>query len=560
MRGTWVRIMASLAAMALPPAVAHAQSVPGSADPGRIEQRFETPLAPQSTAPIDIPAPAQVPPPEQAAKIRFTLNDVVFDGITVYAPTTMREQAKDLIGKEISLADLYALRDALTKMYRRDGYVLSQMVLPAQRIADGVVKLQAVEGFISEVRFEGDSFADRAELLPAYAEKIKASRPLNLAELERYVLLVDDLPGLQAKTVLKAAEGVQGGAVLTFVLTSKPISAAFTADNRGTKPIGPVQLDGSVDLEDLTGFFESTRIRLIGTPQIEELIYLDVSETIPLGTEGTTLTIGARRSWSQPGADVAEFELDSKSLTLRASLMHPFIRTRSETLRGTLGFTVRENETTALNEPLSEDHLRVLSAGMVYDVGDSLGGVTLVSGTLHVGLDVFGASGRDDANLSRAGGRADFHKLTGLIQRHQPLSDEFAVMASVEGQWSPYKLLSAEEYGIGGASFGSAFDYSELTGDSGIAGRIELQYTPDLGVPELRFTQFYLFTDGGGVWNHEEDERHGWQTLWSAGIGMRLAVGEIASASFEAAKPISHIPSGTGDDGLRGFFSITLRY
>lgn len=560
MRRRWFQALASLAAIGLTPVSAMAQALPGPADPGRIDERFEAQPVPQSSAPVAIPEPSQAQPPEQAEKVRFVLNDLQLEGVTVYGHETLRQLAAPLLGKEISLLDLYTLRDALTRKYRADGYVLSQVVLPAQKIAGGVVRLQALEGFVHDVRFEGAAVADYAEMLPRYAEKIKASKPLRLSDLERYVLLIDDLPGVQAKTVLKPAEGVLGGAVLTFVLTSKPLSAVFSVDNRGTEAIGPFQLDTMLDLEDLTGFFESTRLRVIGTPEIRELVYVDLTETIPVGTEGTTVSFGARQSWSEPGADVSTFELDSRSLTLRLGVSHPFIRSRSETLRGTANLTVRDSETYALGELLSEDRLRILSAGLSYDIADSLGGVTLLVGQVHKGLAMLGASDRDDPYLSRAGGRADFHKFTGTIQRQQPLWEAFAVQLTVDGQWSPYRLLSSEEYGIGGASFGSAFDYSEVTGDSGVAGRIELQYMPDLGIPEIRFLQLYTFTDGGGVWNHEDDERHGWQTLWSAGLGLRIGVSDFATASLEAAKPITPAPAVTGDNDWRGFFSVTLRY
>lgn len=560
MNRDWVKVLPFVAAISLPAMAAQAQSVPGPADPGRIEQRFDTPPTPQSSAPIAIPDPAQVPPPEQAAKIHFTLRDVVIEGATVYDTASLHAEAESLLGKEISLLELYGLRDALTKKYRSDGYILSQVVLPAQKISDGVVKLQVIEGFVTEVKFEGAAFDDHAGLLAAYAEKIKESKPLRLAVLERYVLLTDDLAGLEAKTVVKPASGVLGGAVLTFILTSKPLAAAFTVDNRGSKAIGPYELDGAVEVSDATGYFENTRLRVIGTPEINELIYLDLSETIPVGTEGTTVNFGARRSWSEPGADVAKFDLNSRSLTLRVGASHPIIRTRSETLRASLTFTARDSDTRALSEPLSEDHLRILTAGLAYDVADALGGVNLVTGTLSQGLPIFGASQKDDPYLSRAGASGEFTKLTASAQRHQPLFEAVSLYTSVEGQWSPTRLLSSEEYGLGGAYFGGAFDYSELTGDSALAGRVELQYTPELGVPEVRMSQIYAFTDGGGVWNYEDDSRHGWQSLWSAGVGLRVAVTDNVTASVEAAKPISPAPTATGDKDWRGFFSLTLRY
>src|SRR5688572_24352478 len=63
------------------------------------------------------------------------------------------------------------------------------------------MRLQAIEVYIADVRVEGGDTALNARVR-GYAEKIRAVRPLTIGALERYVLLVNDIPGVQARAVL----------------------------------------------------------------------------------------------------------------------------------------------------------------------------------------------------------------------------------------------------------------------------------------------------------------------------------------------------------------------
>ncbi len=64
------------------------------------------------------------------------------------------------------------------------------------------------------------------------------------------------------------------------------------------------------------------------------------------------------------------------------------------------------------------------------------------------------------------------------------------------------RLLSPEQFGVGGSEFGRGYDPSEITGDKGFAVKTELQYNrihtfKDYAVP----TQYYAFWDFGKVWS-----------------------------------------------------------
>jgi len=550
-----------LALLALLAPAAYAQGLPGGLDPARIDQRFERPPTPQSTPePPPIPAPEQAPPPEQAEAIRFTLSKLTIAGNTVFSADDLAALWSGLEGAEVSLAQIYQVRDKLTAHYRNAGYVLSQAVVPAQRIRGGEVRLEVVEGFINEVKFDGD-FTDRLGLLAAMAAKIKASRPLKMDVLERYVMLADDLPGVNVRTVLEAAEDVPGGSDLTFVLERAAFSGSTAVDNRGTRSIGKLQVTQSLNIEDQLGVFDRTVVQGVAATDVRELRYIDISHALPVDAEGTLLTVGLRRSWSRPGAEVKPLDIDSLSSGARVNLSHPFIRSRSQTLRLDAGFALRDSQSAVLGAPMSEDRLRVASLALSYDFADALDGANLAQATVSKGLNVLDASRTGSPRASRAGGRSDFLKYHLLLQRNQPITDQLSIVVAAEGQYSADQLLSGEEFGVGGKSYGRAFDSSEITGDSGGAAKLEAAYLlPPWQEKWLNYAQAYVFSDYGWVWNHETGTRHGRQALASFGGGLRFGVLDRLDGFIELALPKLRDPSATEDRGARAFFSLSARF
>ncbi len=548
-------LAAALGVLAYSGAVA-AQSLPPSVAPGRLEQRFERPATPQSLPPVEFPAPEQAPAPDKAGAIRLVLRDLVFDGGTVYAAAELLPLYQSLLGQQISLLDLYKVRDAITAKYRSEGYVLSLAVIPAQRIAGGVVHMALVEGYVSVVRFEGP-YTDGFGILNDYARRIREARPLRSAVLERYVMLMDDLPGISVHTVLKPAKSGEAGSDLTVVIERKPVGANVTLDNRGTPSVGPFQLDASVDLNDQFGVFDQTSIRGIIAPHVDELRYLDLSHTELLGLDGTTLVVGARRNWSIPGSTVAQYGIKSESSTLHTGLAYPLIRSRSETLRLTGDFTLRNSWTHANGAPISTDRVRMVSFGTSWDISDSWQGSNLFQAGFGQAVGGMGAYVSDKSRLDT---QLTFSKVTASAQRVQPLPGNFSVLLAADSQYTPNKLVSAEQFGVGGKTYGRGFDSSAITGDKGASYKGELQYTPGVEATWLKYVQLYGFGDYGKTWNYVDDRSETFQYLGSAGGGLRLGLGERVSGNVEFTTPLTWKTTTNENPGSRVYFSLSARY
>ncbi|MEI7609298.1 MAG: ShlB/FhaC/HecB family hemolysin secretion/activation protein [Rhodospirillaceae bacterium] len=548
-------LVVSVAGLLFESSGAIAKSLPSSSTPGRLEQRFEPPAVRPKPA-VEFPAPEPALPPDKAAAIRFTLKDLVLDGGTIYPAAELRPLHQSLLGHEISLLDLYKLRDAISAKYHGDGYVLSRASIPAQRIASGVAHMALVEGYVGTVHFEGP-YSGGSGILKDYAERIRASRPLRRAVLERAVMLIDDLPGITVRTALAPATSSDPATDLTVTIEREPVGAYFNLDNRGTAAVGPLQIYAAIDLNDQLGAFDQTTVRGIITPHVDELRYIDISHTEQIGLDGTSWVIGVRRYWSVPGADIRQYDISSTSSTLHTGLSYPLIRSRSEALRLTGGITVRNSWTHANGEPLSTDRVRIASVGASWTDSDFWQGGNFIQGNLSRSFDMLGAIVDDK---SRPDTRLTFTKVTLTAQRTQRLPGKFSLLVGADSQFTADKLVSAEQFGVGGQTYGRAFDSSAITGDKGFSVRGELQNTPSIEVPHLKYIQLYLFGDYGRTWTYVDKPNHPYQYIASTGGGLRFGLGDRLSGNVELAAPLSYKITTGEDPGVRAFFSLSARY
>jgi len=282
---------------------------------------------------------------------------------------------------------------------------------------------------------------------------------------------------------------------------------------------------------------------------------------LPVNQEGTRLFFSGSVSDSEPGSSLKQFDIngDSTSITLR--LTHPFLRSRGKNLTGYLGFTGRNSTTKILGSLDSEDRLRVMTMGFSYDFADKSKGVNLIRFNLSQGLNIFDATESGSSNLSRTQGRSDFTKLTGSFMRMQSMAPSWNLLGAASWQYSFDKLLASEEFGVGGSQYGRAYDSSEITGDHGIAFKVELQKAFRPAWDYLSDFQLYSFLDYGSVWNKVQTSIGAKrQDLTSIGLGMRFNVTDSISGYLEMNKPVSDNVAAEGNKDPRFFFSLSNRF
>jgi len=529
-------------------------------DPGQMQERLSVP---QTLPPVDAtPAkPAEAPPPSTAGSdITFTLTSLTIEGATAFSQDDLRSDYQQYLGTTISLATLNDIADKITVRYRNAGYILSRAVIPQQRIEGGNVTIRVVEGYVSNVEFSGLEEGEKPGLVADMAAHITEDKPLNAKTLERYLLLMQDLPGEGARAILKPSEVEGGGADLVIAVTHKAIDATGTVDNRGTRYVGPTQFGLTASANNQLGWYERTQVHGVLTGENNELHYGQITHEEMLDSDGTKLSLSYSHTNSHPSFKLRPFDIESQDNDYSAAVSHPFQRSRTANFYTTGTIEVRETAADALGTELYQDRLRVLRVNNAYDFVDDGAAVNRISSTLSKGL----GWNDDSANMrrSRGNGRPDFFKAEAQASRLQPIDSSFNFYAAASGQMSADTLLASEEFALGGTSFGSAYDPSELSGDSGAAVRAELQYNREGDWSVVPTYQLYSFWDYGKVWQRDIPGARDQPSLASAGFGLRFNADVPLSGGLEFAMPLTKYVTANGADGRapRAFFSLMYRY
>lgn len=339
--------------------------------------------------------------------------------------------------------------------------------------------------------------------------------------------------------------------------------------------MGPFEGSASFKFNSMFGLYDQTTFRTILASQTEELRFFQLSHEEVLGSEGTKFQMSYNLSRSRPGftfrTDLGtNVESDSQELAFRVT--HPVIRTRSRNLTLNGSFVWRKSLTDLAFAELFDDRLRILRAGASYDFVDQFRGISLIEVEASQGLDIFnesksGSAGGVGADISRVNGKSNFFKVTADASRLQRLFPGVSLLISATGQYSGSQLLSSEEFGYGGSSFGRAYDSSEITGEHGAAGKLELQYgraADDIVL--VKDFQLYLFSDYGATWRIDpvaNNQQKHTQTGSSAGVGVRFNVIDNVSGFVEVDQPLTRQVATGGVDGgetARIFFALAARF
>jgi len=547
-----------MAAASILSGVAHAQQQ--TVDPGRVGEQLRERTQLPEVAPT-------APEPELSTKraapdsaLPVTLTAIRFEGATVVSIEVLNSIAAPYLNRQMPLSDLFRLSEAVTTEYRRRGYSLSRAIVAPQRIAGGVATIQIVEGFIDQTHIEGDPGGYRP-YLQSYLAAIGGERPTSGSDLSRALLLAHDLQGADVRAVLTPSATVDGAADLSLIVKRKPLEAFAAIDNRGSRWLGPVQLFGTVVLNDALGIADRLAFTAVGAPlQGGELGFVSGAYDQPIGGSGLRANAFVSYARTRPGDELRVLGLKGKSFSWGLGAQYPFLRSRATNVIGRISGVWRDSKShNFLLNPIFDDKIRAAGAELLVNHADDLGGQTTARVGLTHGFLVFGATRLGDAAKSRALGSGSFTRVNGEISRVQPLYRGLHLLLGAAGQWTRETLLASEEFGLGGTQYGRAYDPSEITGDKGLAGKAELFYA--IRAVGMGSVEPYVYFEGGRVYqNHPlpgEDRRSG---LKSVGAGVRIGVAGRFSASMEFAKPIHRDVTALGDRDGRIFLSLSAAY
>jgi hemolysin activation/secretion protein len=518
------------------------------------------------------------------ADIKLTLSGVEFDGLDKVPGLSLDAAYDGYLGRELPLAVLCDIRAQANSILRSQGY-LATVEIPEQNLSDGVADFGVVFGRLTGLRVRGDAGPSEG-VVAAYLEKLTQQPVFNTNDAERYLLLADDLPGVNVRLSLRpAAGGAPGDLTGEIAVVRQRGNVDLNVQNFGSKSIGRFGGLARVEVYDLTGLGDRTSIAIFSTLEFTEQQTVQLAHDFAVGGDG--LRLGGQLTYSEtsPDLNLPGVDLQSETVLATAQASYPIQRSRRSSIFAFAGFDIVDQNVDFNNVQLTRDRVRTLFARIAGDWTDErsvqrLDGYSPFEPKLRLryafearqGISALGSSPDCRVNpiVCFAGASVPPSRIEsdptpfllrynlGAEYRPDPMLT-FSLEASAQVSNDP--LPAFEEFAAGSFSIGRGYDPGAVLGDSGVGAALEVRYgTLAPADPEAVAWQPYVFTDFAFAWNEDPSRRVlNPDRLWSAGGGMRAVWGSKFQADAFLAVPLNRPDLATQRGDVRFMVSLTAR-
>jgi hemolysin activation/secretion protein len=403
-------------------------------------------------------------------------------GLTIASEAEVKDVLAPFIGPDKRFQDLLDASAALKRELAGRGYFLADVIVPEQKIADGIIELRVLEGRLGKVRLEVDPGVNISRsLLESYLGSLEEGGLIQTSDVERALFQIHDLRGIVATSSF-APGTTSGAADLTIkVSPGKAIDGNLDFDANGSIYTGLHRTSAGVDGNSLFGFGEFISVRASNAID-GNLRFARASVLVPVGPWGSK--IGAAISdlnFRLGTSQFAALKLNGSAYVTSLTAIHPFIRSRNTNLLLIAQSDKREFYDISL---ASGDENRkktdVNSLALSGDFRDRLGGggINVFNIAYTLGELKFGIPTKEAADQA-AGGRKTkglFGKTNLTVTRLQAVADRLAIYASYTQQFTNKNLDPSEKFSLGGPNAVRAYPQGEGAGDEGYFGTAELRY------------------------------------------------------------------------------------
>ena len=537
------------------------------------------PPAPQSRLEVEggiERAPCALDGPEFKS-IHFVLRGAEFEGLQGLTRAQLAATYAPLMGRDVPISTVCEIRDRAATILRDAGYIAAVQV-PEQRITDGIVRFQVLMAHLTQVRVRGEATGAET-VLSAYLNEL-TKRPLfNRYEAERYLLLAGDLPGYTVRLTLRPAGTAPGDVIGDVTVQRLPAYADFIVQNGGSKALG--RWGGLLrgEVFGLTGLGDRTSLSVFSTSDFKEQQTIQVGHDMRLGPQGLSLAGTFTYAWARPA--VPDARVLAKTLFGTVELAYPFVRRQSQTIRGSVGMDIINQDVWLDRIKLTSDKLRVgfLRLGVDVIATNLRQGYTAAEPPWHFtslielrqgfhGLDATGDCGPTGSNCigpgnvppSRLDGRSDATviRYTGYGEFRPVPKLTLALGARGQYAWKP--LLSFEEFSAGNYTVGRGYDPGALLGDMGFGTQAEIRYGSRIPLSANKpAVEGYAFWDHAIVRNRDKLlPVIGRDHLNSVGAGARINWDRFI-LDAGVAVPLTHVGPFNSRPDPRVLISLTTR-
>lgn len=384
-------------------------------------------------------------------------------------------------GRMVGIQDLYQAVKEINDLYLKKGFITAKAVLAPQKVADGIVRIQLVEGHFGRFILQGNESTRSRYILDRLSEH--SGDLVNMHTLERDVFYFNRTNDVQLRAELRPGQFFGQTDCVLKVGEPKNLQGTLFSDNEGALNTGAYRFGLNIVDNSLFGNRDTLFLSPIGS---NGTWAGSASYSTPIDTQGTRLSINYNKNQSNViSGPFQSLDICSHETATGFEWSRPMRVEASYKLDGFMSVYNKKTGTDFSGSTMVTSGVRTYAAGVALQTLDNKG---------------FWYSRYDVTRILRDDHGQDSMRYNVTAVRQQALDQGRVMIYRLTGQLTDGKLLpSTEEFSIGGMSTVRGYSSSYLSGDEGYDFSMEYDFP-------VRFSKKVTglaFFDNGGAFAYK---------------------------------------------------------
>ena len=491
-------------------------------------------------------------PASQAHQPTFDIFEYQIQGNTTLDQDSIERAVYPFLGPGKTIADVDGARSALEVRYHDKGFGTVRVLIPEQKVAGGVVRLEVAEGIIEKIEVVNSKYFSQGRILDT-VKSLQEGQVPNLLVAQQELAQVNS-PDHKVTPIVTPGKAPGTTDVDLEVTDSLPLHGSVTLDDYYSPMTRALRLTGALEYDNMFQRDQKLSLLYQTSPQDQSDVKLfSLGYTIPIA--GQYLALSFVRSDSATIAGVGGVNIfgrgkifgvhdviplnpppDSNDPTALYSQTFSFGADYKDFDQN---ITVGSNSTAGFSTPI-----RYVPFSGVYSLTTGHPGEQWdFSGTLEFALRDF-ANTAAEFDAKRYQALSNFAILKFQLDRLQPLPANLSFFGRLDLQFADQPLVSNEQLVVGGNDSVRGYLVASEAGDSGARTTLELRSNTliDPSLFYLTSLETHVFADGAYVriFSPLPAQIPAFE-LVSAGFGLRARRGSRLSFDLDLAWPMRSV-------------------
>ena len=469
---------------------------------------------------VATPAPAPAAPAGERKVIvkRFDLS-----GNTLFPTAQLQALVWSYTNREITLKEIYEAADKISDFYHAAGYSLAYAAPPAQKLTEGTVKIEIIEGRVGGIEVAGNQ-SYSADRLQRYLGDFKPGQVYRLEDLDGGLRRINTLPGISAKATLRPGHDY-GTSDLLINADEDRINATLVGDNYGRDNIGQYRSTLSGAFNNPLGYGDQLQLLYLHSEE-GKLDYGYLGYTAPISYSGARAQVSYAQAkfTTQASSGTGSVTVEGKNNSSRVAVDFPLMTEREAATSASVAVTNQQSNADIAGVRLTNEiNLTLLELGVTQShTFDNFAvyQTALTVATNGKSTDRIHCDGTETVSNPEDCNRQLFRMETD-VQYLQPLIGRLDALVHANGVYSPDPLPPVNPFSLGGPNNVRGYATSEERGDTGAFGSLTLRVGFPLGPAQAQLrgfgeSGFVYRVDAAAAGLNERD------SLGSVGVGADL--------------------------------------